>query len=142
MFLLKSFSDFTPDELAQLAPISSKKLEHLNIQEFVLLYDTILQRHINNAEHDILQAYARELKRTPRRADGIILSSDLFPRAKGAVNEINITLSRYGIETLTLPLEHKGLEFARPENINEGANPTRSNTNNNSIVPPVNQNSR
>ena len=149
---LEAFKDrITPEELEALKVIpSSKKLGEFNTQDFVLLYDTILQHHIDNAEQDILHAYARELKRKPQRADGIVLSSDLFPRAKGAVNEINITLARNGIDTLTLPLEHKGLEFARPEvpNSNTQTNTQTGTQNNNqtntqtNIVPPVNQNIR
>ncbi len=112
----------------------SKKLYELNSEEFLLLYNTILPHHIDNAENDILQAYSRELKRKPQRADAVVLASDLFPRAKGAVNEINIILTRNGIDTLTLPLEHKGLEFTRPANLN-----SNSSINNAQIQPVVNQ---
>ena len=123
------------EEYEKLLAISpDKKMVDLSTQDFVLIYDTILDRHIQNAETDILQAYSRELKRKPRRADGIVLASDLFPRAKGAVNEINITLSRNGIDTLTLPLEHKGLEFARPDELNE-----IQQTNTNQQQPLINQ---
>ncbi len=149
---LEAFKDrITPEELEVLKAIPlSKKLGEFSTQDFVLLYDTILQHHIDNAEQEILQAYARELKRKPQRADGIVLSSDLFPRAKGAVNEINITLARNGIDTLTLPLEHKGLEFARPAvpNSNTQTNTQTGTQNNNqtntqtNMVPPVNQNVR
>ena len=132
----------TPEEKEALMSISpSKKLGDLNTADFVLIYDTILDRHIQDAEKDILQAYARELKRKPQRADAVVLASDLFPRAKGAVNEINITLSRNGIDTLTLPLEHKGLEFARPEELNQQAQPTNT-TQQQPIVNPGMQNAR
>ncbi len=129
------------EEYEKLRAISpSKKLGDLSPADFVLIYDTLLPRHIENAEKDILQAYARELTRNPKRADGVVLSSDLFPRYKGAVNEINITLSRSGIDTLTLPLEHKGLEFARPANFNEQVNAnTRTNT---ATMPAQTQNAR
>ena len=129
------------EEYEKLRAISpSKKLGDLSPADFVLIYDTLLPRHIENAEKDVLQAYARELKRKPQRADGVVLSSDLFPRYKGAVNEINITLSRSGIDTLTLPLEHKGLEFARPANFNEQVNAnTRTNT---ATMPAQTQNAR
>lgn len=129
------------EEYEKLRAISpSKKLGDLSPADFVLIYDTLLPRHIENAEKDVLQAYARELKRKPQRADGVVLSSDLFPRYKGAVNEINITLSRSGIDNLTLPLEHKGLEFARPANFNEQVNAnTRTNT---ATMPAQTQNAR
>ncbi len=129
------------EEYEKLRAISpSKKLGDLSTADFILIYDTLLPRHIENAEKDILQAYARELKRKPQRADGVVLASDLFPRYKGAVNEINITLSRNGIDNLTLPLEHKGLEFARPTNFNEQVNAnTRTNT---ATMPAQTQNAR
>ena len=135
------------EEYAALKAISSdKKLGDLNTEEFMLIYNTILPRHIEESEQDILHAYARELKRTPRRADGVVLASDLFPRAKGAITEINITLTRNGIDTLTLPNEHKGLEFERPaeEDLNAriNANNRQNNTSNSNMMPPVNQNVR
>ena len=117
-------SGLTPEEREALKSIPpSKKMGDLNTSDFVLIYDTILERHINDAEKDIYQAFAREIKRRPQRADAVVLSSDLYPRAKGAVNEINIMLSRNGIDTLTLPLEHKGLEYTRPAELNQPAQP-------------------
>lgn len=132
------------EEYEKLRAISpDKKLGDLSTEDFILIYDTLLPRHIENAEKDILQAYARELKRQPRRADGVVLASDLFPRAKGAVNEINIALSRSGIDNLTLPLEHKGLEFARPANFDELTNTNTPQAQpSGNVLPNVNQNAR
>lgn len=142
---MEAFRDIMTDEdFEKLRVIpANKKMGELSTEDFSLLYDVLLPSHIQNAENDILQAYARELKRNPKRADGVVLASDLFPRAKGAVNEINITLSRNGIDTLTLPLEHKGLEFARPADTNTQTNSNARNDNSQTgVVKPNNQNVR
>lgn len=124
----KTFGDFlkderleqlkvTPEERAKLNSISENKMfTEFGTSDFMLLYRTLLPHQIENAKKDILEAYRRETKRNgPKRADNVVLSSDLFPGAKGAVNEINIILRRKGIEALTLPTEHNGLDFARPQ---------------------------
>ena len=135
-------STLTPEEYAALQNIpANKKVGELSPSEFMLIYDTILDSHIKRAEEDILRAYERETKRKPQRADAVVLSSDLFPRAKGALTEINIILTRNGIDTLTLPTEHKGLEFAKPDNSNQN---TQANVNQaqNGVVRQNTQNGR
>ncbi len=116
-------SDFglTPEERAQLNGLQGGKLmTELDRDDFMLLYHTLLPRQIEKAKDDILRAFERESKRSgPKRADNIVLASDLFPGAKGAVNEINIILRRDGIEALTLPTEHNGLSFERPKGFDE-----------------------
>lgn len=122
---------------------ANKKVGELSTAEFMLIYDTILDSHIKRAEEDILRAYERETKRKPQRADSVVLASDLFPRAKGALNEINIILNRNGIDTLTLPTEHKGLEFARPVTTQQNTNNNQQQTNTNQTQnSPVRQNAQ
>ena len=135
-------STLTPEEYAALQNIpANKKVGELSPSEFMLIYDTILDSHIKRAEEDILRAYERETKRKPQRADAVVLSSDLFPRAKGALTEINIILTRNGIDTLTLPTEHKGLEFAKPDNSNQNTQ-TNVNQAQNGVVRQNTQNGR
>ncbi len=109
-----------PAERAALNAIPlNKPMMELSASDFTLIYNTLLPREIEKAKEAILKAYARESARKgPKRADNIVLSNDLFPSYKGALNEINIILSRNkGLETLTLPNEHKGLDFARPDEL-------------------------
>lgn len=110
----------TKEEIDTLKMIpADKSLMDLSKADFMAIYNTLLPRRIEDAKKDIYKAYERELYRKPQRADAIVLSSDLFPKVKAEVNGINIALSRSGIETLTLPNEHSGLEFARPEWLRE-----------------------
>lgn len=124
----KTFGDFlkderfeqlkvTPEERAKLSSIPENKVfTEFGTSDFMLLYQTLLPRQVETAKKEILEAYRRESRRNgPKRADNVVLSSDLFPGVKGAVNEINIILRRKGIEALTLPTEHNGLDFARPQ---------------------------
>lgn len=117
----------TKEEVLALSQIpSGKPMMDLNTDDFMAIYRVLEPRQIRQAEEDILAAYRRELKRKPQRADTIVLASDLFPKVKSEVNGINIYLSREGIDTLTLPNEHSGLSYARPEELNP--QPTAQNT--------------
>ncbi len=111
----------TPEEKAKLSTIPENRVfTELTKDDFMLLYKTLLPRQVENSKKEILEAFRRETNRKgPRRADNVVLSSDLFPGVKGAVNEINIILKRNGIEALTLPTEHNGLDFARPQGFDE-----------------------
>lgn len=92
-----------------------KPMTELSTADFMLIYNTLLPRHIENAKADIIEALEREDSRKgPKRAAHVVLGSDLFPKYKGAVNKINIILTRnMGLDPLTLPNEHNGLEFLR-----------------------------
>jgi hypothetical protein len=96
---------------------AGKRMTDLSVQDFRLIYDTLLPRHIENSKKEIIAALEREDNRKgPKRASNVVLSSDIFPKVKGALNEINIILTRNkGLDPLTLPNEHKGLEFLRPD---------------------------
>lgn len=111
----------TPEEKAKLSTIPENRVfTELTKDDFMLLYKTLLPRQVENSKKEILEAFRRETNRKgPKRADSVVLSSDLFPGVKGAVNEINIILKRNGIEALTLPTEHNGLDFARPQGFDE-----------------------
>lgn len=111
----------TPEEKAKLSTIPENRVfTELTKDDFMLLYKTLLPRQVENSKKEILEAFRRETNRKgPKRADNVVLSSDLFPGVKGAVNEINIILKRNGIEALTLPTEHNGLDFARPQGFDE-----------------------
>ena len=117
----------TKEEVLALSQIpAGKPMMDLNTDDFMAIYRVLEPRQIRQAEEDILAAYRRELKRKPQRADTIVLASDLFPKVKSEVNGINIYLGREGIDTLTLPNEHSGLSYARPEELNP--QPTAQNT--------------
>ena len=111
----------TPEEKAKLSTIPENRVfTEFTKDDFMLLYKTLLPRQVENSKKEILEAFRRETNRKgPKRADNVVLSSDLFPGVKGAVNEINIILKRNGIEALTLPTEHNGLDFARPQGFDE-----------------------
>ena len=111
----------TPEEKAKLSTIPENRVfTELTKDDFMLLYKTLLPRQVENSKKEILEAFRRETNRKgPKRADSVVLSSDLFPGVKGAVNEINIILKRNGIEALTMPTEHNGLDFARPQGFDE-----------------------
>lgn len=126
--------ELTKEELDTLKMIpADRSFMDLTKEDFMAIYNTLLPRRIEDAKQDIYKAYRRELKRKPQRADGVVLGSDLFPKVKAEVNGINIALTRNGIDTLTLPNEHSGLEFARPDWLQPGAQNTQttqqSNTN-------------
>lgn len=122
---------FTKEELEALKAIpANKPMMELSKADFMTIYSVLLPRRIEDAKKDIYEAYKRELKRNPKRADGVILGSDVFPRYKSEVNGINIYLTRNGIDTLTLPNEHNGLEFARPEQLQPGAQNTQQQSQN------------
>lgn len=109
----------TKEEVLALSQIpAGKPMMELTTEDFMTIYRVLEPRQVKQAEEDILSAYRRELKRKPQRADTIVLTSDLFPKVKTEVNGINIYLGREGIDTLTLPNEHSGLSFARPEELN------------------------
>lgn len=106
----------TAEERQKLSIIpAEKRMTDLTTSDFMLIYNTLLPRHIENSKKRIVQALEREdARKGPKRASNVVLSSDLFPKVKGALNEINIILTRnMGVEALTLPNEHKGLEFLR-----------------------------
>lgn len=119
---------------------ANKKFTDFNTEDFRLLYDTLLPRHIENSKTTILEAFAREDSRKgPKRASSVVLSGDLFPKYKGAVNEINTILTRQkGLDALTLPTEHKGLDFMRTD---DSQNKTQAPKSNKQMPVPV-QNSR
>lgn len=109
----------TKEEVLALSQIpAGKPMMELTTEDFMTIYRVLEPRQVKQAEEDILSAYRRELKRKPQRADTIVLTSDLFPKVKTEVNGINIYLGREGIDTLTLPNEHSGLSYARPEELN------------------------
>ena len=118
----------TPEEKAKLSTIPENRVfTELTKDDFMLLYKTLLPRQVENSKKEILEAFRRETNRKgPKRADNVVLSSDLFPGVKGAVNEINIILKRNGIEALTLPTEHNGLDFARPQGFDEALEAERN----------------
>lgn len=106
----------TSEERQKLNAIpASKPMTELSTDDFMLMYNTLLPRHIEESKKQIIQALEREdARKGPKRASNVVLSSDVFPKVKGALNEINIILTRnMGVEALTLPNEHKGLEFMR-----------------------------
>ncbi len=116
----------------------NKPLLEFDTGDFITLYQTLQPHYVAEAKKDILDAYHRESNRKgPKRADNVVLSSDLFPGVKGVVNEINVILRHKGIEALTLPTEHNGLNFARPEERNEkdGAVKSAQETTKASVVP-------
>ncbi len=116
----------TPEEREALNALpQSIKLSEMTPAHFITVYEALLPRQIEKNNKDILQAFSREFKNKVRRAPGVVLTADLFPKAKGAVAGINILLRQSGIDALTLPLEHNGLYYADP---NQRENATPENT--------------
>lgn len=119
----------TAEERQKLGAIpGNKRMLDLDTNDFALIYDTLLPRHIENAKQDILNAIIRETKRKgAKRADNVVLAADLFPKYKGAVTKINTILVRdRGLDSLTLPTEHSGLDFERPANLVPENTPTQT----------------
>ena len=121
----------TPEERTKLSAISENKaFTEFGVSDFMLMYQTLLPRQVENSKKEILEAYRRESNRKgTKRADSVVLASDLFPGVKGAVNEINIILRRKAIEALTLPTEHNGLSFERPKGFDEALEEERNRNN-------------
>jgi len=112
----------TPEERQALNAIpQSIKIGEMSPAHFMTIYETLLPRQVEKTNKDILQAFNREFKNKVRRAPGVVLTADLFPKAKGAVAGINILLRQSGIDALTLPLEHNGLYYADPNQSEKAA---------------------
>lgn len=136
-----SLMSLTDEEREKLREIpSNKPMTQLDTADFMLIYNTLLPRHIEKNKADIIQALEREnTRKTPKRAENVVISADLFPRIKGDIIEINTILTRnMGIEALTLPTEHKGLTWmgsnannqpSQAGNSNSGAAPGTLNGN-------------
>lgn len=106
----------TSEERQKLSTIpATKPMTQLSTADFMLIYNTLLPRHIEDSKKQIVQALEREdARKGPKRASNAVLTSDLFPKVKVDLDEINRVVTRnMGLEALTLPNVHKGLEYMR-----------------------------
>lgn len=110
---LKENNLITAEERAALSAISANtKLVNLTTDNFKLMYDVLLPGQIQKTKNEIEEILKSEIGNKVRRAPNVVIQSDLFPKAKGAVNGINNILRQHGLDSLELPLEHSGLYYA------------------------------